>query len=255
MKFFRFLLNDRDDKMKDKLSLATKEIETHRIDLLNIRERLEARCKDFLEMAKKENTNIYDMDYLELKKAVQIVNKSESALNQLILRLETLKDLGDIVYHLGTTLKVMKKIDKSVSELLPNLEGVFDEFSSTLSEIMVKLQIMPPSFYLNLKKEEGEEFIEKAIEYVEKKNIQEEILKSKEEIVKTKRLALLATGESMDEEEPEQVLNSSDLDKIVLDYIHEHKDNFNLMEASTLLDVPLDEVKHSILRRLHKDLF
>lgn len=248
MNLFRSFLNDRKHGTKDELSLAIKEIEIHRNGLLSLKERLETYCKDFLKMSKKED-KIYDMDYSDLKKAIQIVNESELMLNQLILRLETLKDLRDVVYHLDSVLKAMRKIDKSVSDLLPNLEGVFDELNSTLREIIVKLQITPPSFHLNLDSGEGEEFIEKAIEYVEKKN-KEETIKSKEKFFETKRLALLATGGSV-EEEP-LILNSSDFDGLMLDYIHEHKDNLNLTEASALLGVPLDEVKVSILRLLRE---
>jgi len=259
LKFFRSLLNDRNDEIKDRLSSVIREIEIHRTNLLTIKDRLEARCKDLLEIVKKESdlkedAKAYEIEYSELEKVVQIVNASELALNQLILRLETLKDLGDALYHLSFVLEAMKKIDKSVSGLLPSIEGVFDEFNSTLNETIIKLKITLPSLYLDLKKEEGEEFIEEAIKYVEKKSMQEEILKSKDELVKTKRVALLATGESMDETEPEFISSSksSKLDEAMLNYIYEHKGNLNLIEASTLLNVPLDEVKQSILRLLHE---
>jgi len=262
LKFFRSLLDDRNDGIKDKLSSVIKEIENHRTNLLAIKDRLEARCKDLLEMVKKESelnkdAKVYEIEYSELEKVVQIVNASELALNQLVLRLETLKDLGDAVYHLSSVLEAMKKIDKSVSELLPSIEGVFDEFNSTLNETIIKLQITLPSLYLDLKKEGGEEFIEEAIKYVEKKAMQEEILTSKDELVKTKRVALLATGESMDETEPEFIPSSksSKIDEAMLNYIYEHKGNLNLIEASTLLNVPLDEVKQSILRLLHERKF
>ncbi len=250
MIFFKSLLNNENDSMKDKLSLAIREIEINRMNLLSLKDRLEARCKDFLEMVK-EDASAYEIEYSELKKAVQIVSASELALNQLALRLETLKDLGDAVYHLSSALKAMKKIDRSVSELLPSVEGVFDEFNSTFNETIVKLKITPSSSYLDLNKGEGEDLVEEAIKYVEKKT-QKEILTSKEELVKTKRVALLATGESMDETEPVLSLNSSDLDGIILNYVNKHRDNLNLIEASTLLDIPLDEVKHSILRLLHE---
>ncbi|MEM2955742.1 MAG: hypothetical protein QXM25_03390, partial [Nitrososphaerales archaeon] len=121
MNFFKSLLNNENDNMKDKLSLAIREIEINRMNLLSLKDRLEARCKDFLEMVK-EDASAYEIEYSELKKAVQIVGASELALNQLALRLETLKDLGDAVYHLSSALKAMKKIDRSVSELLPSVE-------------------------------------------------------------------------------------------------------------------------------------
>lgn len=235
--------------MKDKLSLAIKEIEIHKAGLSSIKEKLEARYKNFLEITKKEG--IYEMEYSELKKAVQMVNESELVLNQLILKLETLKDLGDVIYHLSATLKVMRNLDKSISDLLPNFEGILDELNSTLKETIIKLKITPISLNLDLEKEEGKEFIEKAIEFIEKKN-KEEILKSKEKFIETKRLALLATGESISEEEPILSLNSSDFDGLVLNYIREHKDNLNLIEVSTLLNAPLDEIKFSILRLLNE---
>ncbi len=250
MNFFKSLLNNENDSTKNKLSLAIREIEINRMNLLNLKNRLEARCKDFLEMVK-EDASAYEIEYSELKRAVQIVGASELALNQLSLRLEALKDLGDAVYHLSSALKAMKKIDRSVSELLPSIEGVFDEFNSTFNEAIVKLKITPPSSHLDLNEGEGEDLIEEAIKYVEKKT-QKEILTSKEELVKTKKVALLATGESMNGTEPVLSLNSSDLDGIILNYVNEHRDNLNLIEASTLLDIPLDEVKYSILRLLHE---
>ncbi|MGQ9468421.1 MAG: hypothetical protein ACUVTD_01120 [Nitrososphaerales archaeon] len=257
MNFFKSLLRDEKDGIKDKLSSAIREIEIHRMNLLNLKDRLESRCKDLLEIVKKESelkeyAKVYETEYLELEKVFQIVSASELALSRLILRLETLKDLGDAVYHLNSALKAINNVDKSVSGLLPSIERNFDEINSTLNETIIKLQITSPSFYLDPKNEE--ELIEEAIKYVEEKAMQEKILTSKDELVNAKRVALLATVESIDETEPEFIpsSNSSKLDESMLNYIYEHKDKLNPIEASTLLNAPLDGVKQSILRLLHE---
>ena len=258
MKIFRSLLNKRNDGIKDKLSSAIREIEIHRANLLTLKDRLEARCKDLLEIIKKESgleedVKVYEVEYSELEKVFQIVGVSELALSGLILRLETLKDIGEAACHLGSAVKVMRKIDKSVSELLPTIEGVFDEFNSGFNETLIKSKIATPSFYHDLKNKEGEELIEEAIRYVEKKAMQEGTINLKDDLTEIKRVALLATGEDIDETEPEFISsNSLNLDKAVLNYIHEHKGNLNLIEASASMKASLDEVEQSVLRLLHK---
>ncbi|MEM3382958.1 MAG: hypothetical protein QXL52_00145 [Nitrososphaerales archaeon] len=249
MKLFRYSLNRRNDRIKDKLSLAIKEIEIHRKSLLNLKERLEVHCKDFLEITRKDGNKIYETDYSELKNAVNVVNASGLALNQLILRLETLKDLGDVIYHLDAVLKVTKNLGKSIFEILPNLDGVLDDLDSTLKEILIKLQIKPLSFNLNSNKEEGEEFIEKAIEYIEKKN--KEDLESKERFAEKKRMAVLTTGESISEGD---ILssNSSNFNSSLFGRIQKYKDDLNL-ETVNPLNKPSDRAKCSILGLLHEE--
>ncbi|MCP8306111.1 MAG: hypothetical protein H3Z49_03265 [archaeon] len=182
---FRSLSKDENDGLKVKLSSAIREIEVRRRNLNNIKYRLNIRCKSLLETIKRETerkndakVDLHTAEYSTLENIVRIVDASELALAQIIIRLEMVKEMREVVYNLSSALKVVEDIGKSVSGLLPRVESFFDEFNSTLNETFVKLQNISPALNIDLKTEEGEELIEEAIKYVEKKVMREEILES-----------------------------------------------------------------------------
>ncbi|MCP8311076.1 MAG: hypothetical protein L6N94_06230 [Candidatus Methylarchaceae archaeon HK01M] len=254
---FRSLSKDENDGLKVKLSSAVKEIEVRRINLNNIKYRLNIRCKSLLEIIKRETerkndakVDLYTVEYSTLENVVRIVDASELALAQIIIRLETVSEMREVIYNLSSALKVVEDVGKSASWLLPRVESFFDEFNSTLNETLVKLQKVSPVLNIDLKTEEGEELVEEAIKYVEKKVMQEEILESilstkdKTVVEDAKKVVMLVTGETVDE----QRLTSSPLlpknlklDKAMVDYIYEHKANLNIFNASNFLNMPVDE--------------
>ncbi|NWG09557.1 MAG: hypothetical protein HXX80_04525 [Nitrososphaerales archaeon] len=255
---FRSLMNDGKDETKDRLSLAIKRLEIHKITLKGIRERLERRYEDLQIMATRECgkdrsiAKIYDEECSELRSAIQTVAASELTLTQVTIRLGTLKDIGEIIHHLSSALKIMKEISSSMSKLRPSLEGIVDDFNSTMNTTLVELKGIPTPIDINIETKDGTDIVERAIRYVEEKAMEEEISEPilSRDYEAEKRVTVLATGEAIDEPE---LLNHSNIDEAIMDYIRNRKGEFSFSEVSTLLNIPMDEVKRSILRLLTED--
>ena len=197
-----------------------------------------------MESEYKNNTkiNLYETEYLTLDNLIRIVDACELALIQIMIRLEIFRDLNEVVYNLSSTLKIMKEVGKSIFGILPSFERFFNDFNSTFNETYGKLQNLSPKLSIDLITEEGEGLIEDAIKYVEKKVLKDEtlgsIISNKDNIVieKPKKVAMLVTGEAVDESSCLSPINSK-INRAIVDYISEHKGNLNMLEA-------LDEVDH-----------
>ncbi|MCP8322665.1 MAG: hypothetical protein L6N96_00605 [Candidatus Methylarchaceae archaeon HK02M2] len=249
MNLFKSLSKDENDGLKIKVSSAIRKIEVRRRNINNVKYRLRNRIKRLLELRKMESEykndtkiNLYETEYLNLDNLIRIVDACELALIQIMIRLEIFRDLNEVVYNLSSTLKIMKEVGKSIFGILPSFESFFNDFNSTFNETYGKLQNLSPRLSIDLITEEGEELIEDAIKYVEKKVLKDETLESiisnKDNIVieKPKKVAMLITGEAVDESSCLSPINSK-INRAIVDYISEHKGNLNMLEA-------LDEVDH-----------
>lgn len=258
-----------DEKLRDRLSFAVREIEAHRKELELLRMKLEARTHAIFEAAfkafQKHDTataTVFSNEYRELKKVTRVVAVSELALTQVIVRLESIRDVGDVVHHVTSAFKVTQRISRTLAGLLPGLESAAENMRSTLSETMSGLGQISPMTALDIESQTGVEVVSRAREYVEErtKQIQESLPSSIQAapgdtiLEKATKVALLAAGETTSEGEFAPVVLSrpgnKDLEAKLLAYLRSHQGKLNVMEASVLFNVPLSEVEGTAVRLL-----
>ncbi|TLY10674.1 MAG: hypothetical protein E6K84_08635, partial [Thaumarchaeota archaeon] len=164
----------REDGVKGKIASTIKEIELHRRELESMRSRLAQRRKLLydttvraLTAKDKSKANVYANEWAELRKVAKVVYASELALTQVILRLESINDVGDVISHMSTAFKVLRKVSKTVQGLVPALDQASEEINTTLTETMAEIGNVTPSISLNLRTESGEELVEQAKKYAE----------------------------------------------------------------------------------------
>ena len=162
--------------MKPKIASTIKEIELHRRELENLRVKLEQRRKSLFEttvkamMAKdRSKASVYANEWAELRKVGKVVYASELALTQVVLRLESIVDVGEVMSHLGMAFKVLRKVNKTVQGLVPSLDQASDEINNTLTETMAEMGNVSPSISLNIQTESGEELVEQARKLAEER--------------------------------------------------------------------------------------
>ncbi len=266
LRFDRLFHGDSDAELKDKLSAAAKRIELHRRELESIRSRLEFRRQSLFETTVRaiehrdeSRATVYANEHGEIKKVMKVVAVSELALTQIIVRLESIRDVGDVIYHISQAFRIIKKVSKTVSGLVPALETASQEINSTLTETLVELSNISPNISISPQTDGAEQLMEKARKYAEEKaaELKEElptsILNASGETIleKTKNLALLATGDDYEEEFPPALLSRPKpkefLEKIY-QYITEHNGDINVLQASAALQLPIDDVEQAILK-------
>jgi division protein CdvB (Snf7/Vps24/ESCRT-III family) len=265
----RFIGLGRSDDIRPKLSSTIKEIEYHRKELENLRGRLEQRRKSLFDttvkaMMTKDETKatIYANEWTELRKVGRVVYASELALTQVVLRLESIVDVGDVMSHMSTAFKVMQKVNKAVTGLMPSLDQASEDINKALNEAMVGMSNISPSIQLNINTESGEELVEQARKLAEQRaeEMRQNLrvspwLIQREAPEIQERIPLLATGE--DEDVEEQILGTiyksqqhDDSEERVLQYANIHNGRVDVTDASTVLKMPSDEVEQAMLTLL-----
>jgi division protein CdvB (Snf7/Vps24/ESCRT-III family) len=261
----RFIGIGREENVKPKIASTIKEIEFHRKELENLRAKLEQRRKSLFDTTVKammtkdqSKATVYANEWSELRKVGKVVYASELALTQVVLRLESILDVGDVMFHMSMAFKVLRKVNKTVQGLVPSLDQASSDINSALTETLAGMENISPSISLNIQTETGEELVEEARKLAEERA---------EEMKRTlgaspmhlqlrgyeqnSRVPLLATGEDDDESailgtvyKPRPVEESEEQ---VLQYAAIHDGNVDITDASTVLKMPSDEVEQAML--------
>ena len=262
----RFIGIGREENVKPKIASTIKEIEYHRKELENIRSRLEQRRKSLFDntvkamMTKDESkASVYANEWSEMRKVGKVVYASELALTQVVLRLESILDVGDVMYHMSMAFKVLRKVNKTVQGLVPSLDQASSDISSALTETMAGMENISPTISLNIQTDTGEELVEQARKLAEERA--EEMKRSLDVsplhlqlrgYEQASRQPLLATGE--DDEEESAILGTvfkprpaQENEEQVLQYAAIHDGNVDITDASSVLKMPSDEVEQAML--------
>lgn len=263
---FRFIGRGKEDNIRPKISSTIKEIEFHRKELENLRSKLDQRRKSLFDttvramMTKDQSkANIYANEWAELRKVGKVVYASELALTQVVLRLESIVDVGDVMAHMSMAFRVLTKVNKAVTGLMPSLDQASEDINNALSETMVGMSNISPSIQLNINTENGEELVEQARKLAEQRA--EEMRQSlrvsprliqREAPEIQQRIPVLATGE--DEDEESQILGTiygsqqeDDAEERVLKYANIHNGKVDVSDASSALKMPSDDIEQAML--------
>ena len=272
--------------LKEKIGQAIRQVEVQRRDLEQLRFRLEERRRTMfdstvraIEKNDEMRARVLAGEHVELQKITRVVNAAEIALLQISVRMETIRDVGDIMYVLSSAFKTVKKIGKQISEVAPNLEQSASEINASLSNILAELGVVTPNVSIGLNDSPGEIF-EKAQKLInERASELSELPKSIERIrdsedltlfERTKRVAELATegDEGLDESEFKPILLSSaeetgfDPENQVRNYLKhsvlnnaENNPKIDTTDASAQLNLPVDLVEQAFIRNLYFDKF
>ncbi len=254
------------DNIKPKIASTIKEIELHRRELENLRVKLEQRRKALFDttvkaMMTKDQSKavVYANEWSELRKVGKVVYASELALTQVVLRLESIIDVGDVMNHMSMAFKVLRKVNKTVQGLVPSIDQASDEINNALTETMAEMGHVSPSVSLNIQTESGEELVEQARKLAEERAEEMKrslnlppirIPRTAEEL--DRRVPLLeGAGEDDDEESflgtVYKLQPAVDAEERVLEYAAIHDGSVDVTDASTVLKLPPDDVEHAML--------
>jgi len=211
-------------------------------------------------MTKDESkANVYANEWSELRKVGKVVYASELALTQVVLRLESILDVGDVMFHMSMAFKVLRKVNKTVQGLVPSLDQASSDINNALSETMAGMENISPSISLNIQTETGEELVEAARKLAEERaeEMKHSIGISPLHLQlrgydQTSRVPLLATGE--DDDEDSAILGTvykprpaHETEEQVLQYAAIHNGNVDITDASSVLKMPPDDVEQAML--------
>ena len=168
--------------LREKINEVIRKLEVPRAELANIRARLLERKKALfnsvvraLEKKDRDRALIYANEQAELNKLLNLITVGELAIIQISLRLESLRDLGDIISHTNTALVEVKKVGKDVEDLISYMGSMEGEFNDTFNGFMAQMKGIIPSIHLNLQTQDGEEIVKEAEEYLRMEELESEL--------------------------------------------------------------------------------
>lgn len=80
--------------------------------------------------------NIYANELAEVRKMERLIMNSRLALDQVLLRLKTCTEFGDIVSTLGPAIGVLRSVSKGLVGVIPDAENEIGDISNMLSGLM-----------------------------------------------------------------------------------------------------------------------
>ena len=84
-----------------------------------------------------QRASMFANELAEVRKVEKMVTQSRLALEQIVLRLNTITELGDIVTTLAPATSIVRSVKQDIIGVMPDAEGEMGEVSSLLSGILV----------------------------------------------------------------------------------------------------------------------
>ncbi|NIM44144.1 MAG: hypothetical protein GTN80_00470 [Nitrososphaeria archaeon] len=92
---------------------------------------------DALRLHDRNRAALYANELTEVRKALRSINQAKLAMEQISLRLNTVKEVGDIVVTLAPAMSVIRSVRGSLSDILPQADEEFNSISDMLGSILV----------------------------------------------------------------------------------------------------------------------
>ena len=181
LNLMRFLSIRNNSINKGKFLSAIKEIEFHKKELSNIKLKLEYKNKKLLdytvqsrEQGDDARFNLYANEHIELKKVLNMINSSELALSQILIRLESVMEVGTVVDKVSSALNSLHHISSDILRIKPALENTSQEVNDTLSSMLLDLETISPDLNLSLQpiSDDGNDLLNEIKKYAENKTLE-----------------------------------------------------------------------------------
>ena len=130
--------------LKPRLELAVRQIQTQVSRLDSASSKLKDRDQSIftrvvasIQKHDMAHASVFANELAEIRKMNKMVTSAKLALEQIVMRLSTVQELGDIVVTLTPAMSVIKSVKAGLTSVLPEAEGEIGEISGLLSSILV----------------------------------------------------------------------------------------------------------------------
>ncbi len=261
----------------DAIFQAIQKLRIQRFKLERIIVRLKERDKILFESCvtsvknqNKERATIFATELAEVRKLIETVSKTEITIERIILRLETIKELSNVVVELRPALKALQSVAQCINRVMPEmayeLETVNDSITETLD--ITKIGSPQPIVSLNATTPGAEEILKEVSGVLEDK-IMERLpepppsvpvaVPQKTPTKNIKQMVALAascSSETNGNEEPQTYLElqrvsftlqkSSSIENTILDYIKKCNGHFDVAQCAFDLNVSPEEIEETL---------
>ena len=131
--------------LKQRLSNTIYRLQTISHNLNDNSSKLEQRAKGFFEkcaeaqLAKDpERATIYANECAEIRKMARTVLRSQLAIEQVMIRMETIKDMGDVAMMMGPVVSIVQSVKNQLTGVMPQVSYELSSVGETLNSLVVE---------------------------------------------------------------------------------------------------------------------
>jgi division protein CdvB (Snf7/Vps24/ESCRT-III family) len=128
-------------------------------------------CMSALKKNNKEKANMCATEIAEVRKLVKFLYNVQLAIERVIMRLETIKELGDIVTDLKPALRLLQGVSQELFQVLPDVSTELSNVNNTIQETLHAAKITSDENLIGVgkKTEAGEEILKEVSCFMEQK--------------------------------------------------------------------------------------
>ncbi|MEM2971419.1 MAG: hypothetical protein QW270_03225 [Candidatus Bathyarchaeia archaeon] len=128
-------------------------------------------CVNALNRKNKEKAAVCANEIAEIRKLIKFLYNVELAIERVILRLETIKELNDIVFDLKPALKLLQNVSRQLFEVLPDVSSELNKVNEAITETLYSTKITADESLIPVDKRTpgGEEILNEVSKYLEQK--------------------------------------------------------------------------------------
>jgi division protein CdvB (Snf7/Vps24/ESCRT-III family) len=128
-------------------------------------------CMGALKIDDKAKASICANEISEIRKLIKFLYSMELAIERVVLRLETIKELSEIVIDLKPALKLLQDVSGDLFQVLPDVSAELNNVNSTISETLYATKITTDENVIPVhrKTEGGEAILKEVSSFIEQK--------------------------------------------------------------------------------------
>jgi division protein CdvB (Snf7/Vps24/ESCRT-III family) len=235
-------------------------------------------CVTALRNKNRDKAVIWANEISEVRKLIQFLYNVELAIERVVLRLETIKELSEIVVDLKPALRLLQGVSQELISVLPDVSSELTKVNDTISETLYSTKITADESMIpvNWKTPGGQEILNEVACYLEQRlsqNLPEppattktpdaEKTTIKEMIVIASDMSKTAKQKTAEEsgrdssqtlfsykkaeiKEISLKVENSRLEDVLLDYVRKSNGQIDLARCSVDLETPNEEIEKAL---------
>jgi len=259
-----------------KLKIQHSKLEQVHIRLRERDKTLFQACTFALEKDNNARATMCANELAEVRKLINLLSQTQIAVERIILRLETIKELSTIMIDLKPALGALRNVTSNLVNIMPDVASELDNVNSSIQETLTvtKFSSEPPQIVqTNLKSHGAQEILKEVNTVLEQRLTDQlpeppasEVMSEAEQPERIKEMFALAVGcpESGGEERKEtseaflsikdlkmqsislRIQHSESLEDKLLEYIKQCKGQLDVIECALKLKIAPKEVKKTL---------
>lgn len=262
-------------------SIRKLKIQHHKLEQVSFRlkgrdKALFRTCINSLKNKNRDRAAIWANEIAEVRKLIRFLYHVELAIERVILRLETIKELSDIMIDLKPALRLLQSVSKQLFEFLPDVSSELSKVNDAISETLYSTRMTADETIIPVgrKTPGGQEILKEVSSFLEERIAEKlpeppTILETPEP-APVKQMVALATAcsqtvgrrtieenlgsssqnlfsyKNAEIQEVTLKVEKSSLEDALLEYAKKSKGEIDLTQCSLELETPYEEIEKAL---------